>query len=196
MQRTDFGLPSQNHVSGTQYYRKAFNQLSAMNPDDFLIKEATFIIENAFYEEQKDYGEFNQVIKETGGFLRKKMDELGYDKNSNLAKNLILFQFFSDTLELKKENLKHLPFENDFEDIFGHKDWDKMFVSKLLSSHTGNCHSLPYLYKILAEEIGIVYHHKKEAAYSELLSRFKTEQPGNHEFHNRNCPSKDAGIST
>jgi hypothetical protein len=29
-----------------------------------------------------------------------------------------------------------------------------MFVSKLLTSHKGNCHSLPYLYKIIAEESG------------------------------------------
>jgi hypothetical protein len=29
-----------------------------------------------------------------------------------------------------------------------------MFVSKLLNTKTGNCHSLPYLYKILADELG------------------------------------------
>jgi hypothetical protein len=37
----------------------------------------------------------------------------------------------------------------------GREDWSKMFVSKLLKDHKGNCHSLPYLYKILAEEIGV-----------------------------------------
>lgn len=29
-----------------------------------------------------------------------------------------------------------------------------MFVTKLLSARSGNCHSLPYLYKILADELG------------------------------------------
>lgn len=154
MEKTNFGLPSLNHISGTEYYQKAFDKLSAMNPDDFSIKEATFIIENAFYEEQKDYEEFNQIVKETGNFLYKKMDELGYDKNSNLAKNLILFQFFSDTLELKKENLKHLPFKYDFDDYWGKEDWTKMFVHKLLETGSGQCNSLPRLYLILAEEIG------------------------------------------
>lgn len=154
MEKTNFELPSLNHISGTEYYQKAFDKLSAMNPDDFSIKEATFIIENAFYEEQKDYEEFNQIVKETGNFLYKKMDELGYDKNSNLAKNLILFQFFSDTLELKKENLKHLPFKYDFDDYWGKEDWTKMFVHKLLETGSGQCNSLPRLYLILAEEIG------------------------------------------
>ncbi|QTY27753.1 hypothetical protein [Flavobacterium sp. CS20] len=154
MERTNFRLPSLNHIAGTEYYRKAFDKLSGMNPDDFSIKDATFIIENAFYEEQKDHEEFNQIVKQTGDFLKEKMDELGYDRNSNLAKNLILFQFFSDTLEIKQKNLKHLPFKYDFEDYWGADDWTKMFVHKLLQTGSGQCNSLPRLYLILAEEIG------------------------------------------
>jgi len=46
------------------------------------------------------------------------------------------------------------PFTYDFDDFMGSKDWSKMFVTKLLKTHSGNCHSLPYLYKILCEEIG------------------------------------------
>ena len=42
----------------------------------------------------------------------------------------------------------------DFDDLMGNKDWTKMFVTKLLRTKTGNCHSLPYLYKILADELG------------------------------------------
>lgn len=125
MQQMSFGLPSKSHIAETQFYRNAFKQLSEMNPEDFSVKKATFIIENAFYEEQKDYEEFNQIVKQTGDFLREKMDELGYNKNSNLAKNFILFQFFADTLEIKSKNLKHLPFEYDFEDYMGRDDFTK-----------------------------------------------------------------------
>src|SRR5690554_7272910 len=84
MERTNFGLPSKNHIAGTEYYRKAFDKLSGMNPDDFSVKEATFIIENAFYEEQKSYEEFDKIVKQTGNFLRKKMDELGDRKSTRL----------------------------------------------------------------------------------------------------------------
>ena len=52
------------------------------------------------------------------------------------------------------EMLYHLPFKYDFDDITGESDWTKMFVTKLLSTHKGNCHSLPYLYKIITEELG------------------------------------------
>lgn len=124
-----------------------------MDPEDFSVKKATFLIENAFYEEQKNYDEFNKTIEQTGNFLRAKMDELGYDPNSNLAKNFMLFQFFADTLQIKSKDLKHLPLKYDFEDYMGRDDWTKMFVSKLLRTGKGQCNSLPRLYLILAEEI-------------------------------------------
>jgi len=128
--------------------------LAELNADNFSLKKATFIIENAYYEEKQNYAEFEKVVKQTGNFLREKMDELGYDQNRNLAKNFILFKFFSDTLQIKSKDLKHLPFKYDFEDYLGIKDWSKMFVSKLLATGKGQCNSLPRLYLILAEEIG------------------------------------------
>lgn len=152
MKRANFGLPSKSHIPETAHYRKAFDSLTSMNPDSFSLKKATFIIENAYFDEQQDYSEFEKTVKETGDFLRKKMGELGYNQNSNLAKNLILFQFFSDTLETK--GIKHLPFKYDFEDYRGDKDLTKIFVSKLLRTGSGQCNSLPRLYLILAEEIG------------------------------------------
>ena len=49
---------------------------------------------------------------------------------------------------------KYVPFGYDFTDVFGHKERENLFVSKLLETRKGNCHSLPYLYKILCEELG------------------------------------------
>lgn len=152
--RIDYSLPSYSNIESTKHYRKAFDQLSELDEDSFSVKKATFIIENAYFEEKQNYEEFENVVKQTGDFLRAKMDELGYDQNRNLAKNFMLFQFFSDTLEIKSENLKHLPFNYDFEDYLGIEDWSKMFVSKLLATGKGQCNSLPRLYLILAEEIG------------------------------------------
>ena len=150
----NYRLPGYDHNGGTKYYREAHNKLIELDVKDFSIKEATFIIENAYFEGKQDYEEFNSIVNQTGDFLREKMDELGYDKESNLAKNFMLFQFFSDTLEIKSKDLKHLPFKYDFDDYMGIKDWSKMFVSKLLETGKGQCNSLPRLYLILAEEIG------------------------------------------
>tara|TARA_R110002049_G_scaffold277604_3_gene456151 strand:- start:2749 stop:4080 length:1332 start_codon:yes stop_codon:yes gene_type:complete len=152
--RINYSLPSYGNIESTKHYRNAYNQISQLNTDDFSVKKATFIIENAYYEEQKNYAEFEKTIKQTGDFIREKMTELEFDQNSNLAKNYMLFKFFSDTLEIKSKNLKHLPFKYDFEDYMGIEDWSKMFVSKLLATGKGQCNSLPRLYLILAEEIG------------------------------------------
>ncbi|WP_213830566.1 hypothetical protein [Flagellimonas sp. 389] len=151
-------LPSFRNSKGSQHYRNAYAQLLPMRYNSFSPKRATFIVENAYYEGEKDYSEFEETIKKTGDFLREKLDELGLDNNSNIDKNYLLFQFFADTLEIKSKGLKHFPFEYDFDDYWGRKDWSKMFVHKLLLTGKGQCNSLPRLYLILAEEIGAVAH--------------------------------------
>lgn len=46
-----------------------------------------------------------------------------------------------------------IPFEYDFSDFLDTKNWPRTFVTKLMFTGSGNCHSLPYLYKILADEL-------------------------------------------
>jgi len=164
-----YALPSLSGKYGTKYYREAFSDLLKMASEGLDIKKSVFIVENAFYGDKKDYSEFDKVVKKTGDFLREKIKELGYDENSNLAKNFLLFQFFADTLEIKAKNLKHLPLTYDFDDYMGNDDWSKMFVHKLLETGKGQCNSLPRLYLVLAEEIGA----KAHLAYSPNHSYIK-----------------------
>ena len=44
-------------------------------------------------------------------------------------------------------------FKYDFNDFMGDKDWTNMFVTKVMKTKMGNCHGLPYYYKILANEL-------------------------------------------
>lgn len=152
----NYMLPSLASVPGTEYYYQALSKLVAMGfgKDTFNLRKATFITENAYYENKLKAEDFVKAIKSAGQFLNWKMDELKYNKQSNLSKNLILYRFFTDTLQIKSKQLKHLPFKYDFEDYRGQEDWGKMFVSKVLATNSGQCHSLPMLYLILAREIG------------------------------------------
>jgi hypothetical protein len=70
-----------------------------------------------------------------------------------VARNAAIFRLMKDTITVGK-GLRLLPYRYDFEDFDGDRNWAKMFVSKLLVTHSGNCHSLPYLYKMLADETG------------------------------------------
>ena len=148
-----YSLPSYSFLPASKYYYEAYDKLIQIDTTNFSVKNTNFLIENAFYENSQDKAEFDKIIKNSGEFLIAKMQELGYDLKSNSAKNYMLFQFFSETLQLKSNGLKHLPFKYDFEDFQGDNDWSKMFVTKLLATQTGQCHSMPLLYLILAEEI-------------------------------------------
>jgi hypothetical protein len=150
----NYNLLSHENQKGTEYYRQVYDKMLNLNIENYSVKDVNFDIENAYFENKQDKAEFDKVIKQSGEFIIAKMKELNYDQNSNSAKNFMLFQFFSQTLQLNGFKQKHFPLKYDFDDYWGKKDWSKMFVTKLLRTGTGQCHSLPLLYLTLAEEIG------------------------------------------
>lgn len=151
-----YTLPSCAFIKGVSLYQTAFYEIMKMAEiqNEFSIAKANFIVENAYYENPGNYQNFEKTIREIGQFLNWKMQEYVLDSTDNLAKNMLLFRFFTDTLEIKSKNLKHYPFTYDFEDYPGKEDWSKIFVSKALMTNSGQCHSLPLLYLIIAEKIG------------------------------------------
>ena len=149
----NYNLPSFSNIKGTENYRNVYEKMLTLNVENYSVKDLNFEIENAFLENSEDKAEFDKIIKYSGDYILAKMKELKYDINDNVAKNYMLVQFFSENLNLKTNGLKHTPFKYDFNDYTGNKDWTKMFVSKLLKTKTGQCHSMPLLYLILAEQI-------------------------------------------
>jgi hypothetical protein len=76
---------------------------------------------------------------------------------AQIQKNFAVFKLMSDTVRYYTDSLNYIetyPFTYDFDDFWGDYDWSQMFVTKLLRTGKGNCHSLPFLYKIIEEEIG------------------------------------------
>lgn len=144
-----YQLPSYKG-KGVNYYKNAFEELKAMKQTDYSTTKATFAVENAFYEETKNFDAFQQTINNISNFLKQKMDDYGYNKQSNFAKNIMIFQFFSDTLKVNKHTL-HYPIAYDFDDYMGNNDWSKMFVTKLLETNKGQCNSMPRLYLLIAD---------------------------------------------
>lgn len=150
-----------------ELYQDAFKQLTQMleGKQNINFKKAVFLVENAYLVGDLDTIYVNKQIK----FLKNlclsvlKSRTLKYQEQDaqEVSKYASLFSVMKDTIPMINQNGKqfiHLPFTYDFDDSFGHSNWNKMFVSKLLETHNGNCHSLPYLYKILAEEISTTAH--------------------------------------
>jgi hypothetical protein len=91
--------------------------------------------------------------------IKTAIQQEGESVNNDLAKKWMLHRFMSDTLRLKDDKGKvtftHMPYEYDFDDPFGKTDYTKLFVTKLMRTRKGQCRSMPLLYLILAEELGV-----------------------------------------
>lgn len=147
-----YDLPSFSDKIGAKSYYNAFDKLSSMDSENYSLAEVNFTVENAFYNNKQDLSQFKSNIQKIAKQLLQKMKNSKQDTESNVAKNLMLFEYFSKDMNLGGAN--HKAFEYDFKDYFGQKDWSKMFVSKLIKTGSGQCHSMPLYYLILAEAMG------------------------------------------
>lgn len=127
-------------------YNEQLQMLTGQKPVSF--KRSVFITENAYYGGKLNYQAFCQDISNIAVQLKVMIKAKGIEKYKT-AGNWATFSFMTDTISANGFK----PFTYDFDDFTGSKDWSKMFVTKLIKTHSGNCHSLPYLYKILCEEI-------------------------------------------
>lgn len=148
-----------------EHYQKAFDELHKMLKGEIPIsfKRAVFITENAYTGSLLNYDDFcfqiDALVKLTKSVAAS--DGLDYDKGDRNQVLLAgaIYKVMRDSLSFESPNksirFKKIPFTYDEEDFWGEHDWTKMFVSKLLYEQTGNCHSLPALYKIIADELKV-----------------------------------------
>lgn len=147
-------LKSLADKAGTKSYYTAFNNLSKFNPEDYSIADAVFIVENAYYNNDKNFqSTFQNGIQKAVKIIQNQIKSKKIDESDNSSKNLAIFQYFADDTK-QNGKVAHKAVKYDFDDYMGVKDYSKMFVSKLIKSNTGQCHSMPLLYLILAEQIG------------------------------------------
>ena len=114
---------------------------------------AVFIVENTYTNNQLNYTAFKAALDELATICR----GLATDSSST-ARFMALHRLMTDTVQVSQAGKvvsRHLPYRYDFEDFRGEQDYRKMFVSKLLRTNTGQCHSMPLLYKMLADRLGV-----------------------------------------
>jgi hypothetical protein len=144
---TMFKTFSQNRESYAFALNEIHKMLTGEAKMDF--KKAVFLTENAFYSNSLNYKEFWQELD----IIKNRINQFMSDKgvaNHVMGKQFAIFHYMMEPSPYNDST----RFIYDFEDLTGDNDWTKMFVTKLLRTKSGNCHSLPYLYKILAEELG------------------------------------------
>lgn len=150
----------------TTPYRNALQRLKGM-----LEGKTPLSIKQAYFEMEKAYGnaflsqkEYEGIVKESADFIRKWLIQNHYNLSSPGAIHTAIQRFLSDTLTITnsipdKPNLinkkKHLPFTYDYEDFSGEVDFRNFFLTKTLATGAGQCNSLPAVYLVLSEALGV-----------------------------------------
>lgn len=158
-------LFSLNISANTQEkYYSTYDFINSMLRDEtpLSFKDAVFATEIAYSENDIDVEDLYNEIDVLVRLVRiiSNSDLITYEKKDKdiVVKHAGIFRVMNDSVIIPLDSTHvfiHSPYTYNFDDPFGQKDWSSMFVSKLLKTGKGNCHSLPYLYKILADELEI-----------------------------------------
>ncbi|MBX3101001.1 MAG: hypothetical protein KF690_00675 [Bacteroidetes bacterium] len=134
--------------AATRWYYDAFAEMRAMIEEDKPdLLRAVWLSEAAYWDSPyyMEYEEFKAAIQAEAERVRK------YIKGKNLSPYELHMAIFY-TLWEGSDGQVSLTY--DFFDPMGEKDMSKGDVNKLLKTRTGQCHSLPLLYKLVANELG------------------------------------------
>jgi len=133
------------------HFAQAYDEIVRMleGKDSISFKRSEFLVEWAYLKGELSYENYCHDIDSVVQILRNFIYLNGLQQYKT-AGNFALFEYFT------KPNLlnNNKPFKYDFEDFTGAKDFSKLFITKVLKTHTGQCTSLPMYYKILSDELG------------------------------------------
>ncbi|PSK90869.1 hypothetical protein [Taibaiella chishuiensis] len=123
----------------------------------FSITEAVYTVENAYYNNKLSKDKFAHAIESRAKLCEQIIKREGLNRDDNVTKNYAiqkLFQqdnIYNDTKTGKTIKISKL--EYDFKDYMGDSSHAQMFVSKLIQTGKGQCHSMPLLYLAIAEQL-------------------------------------------
>lgn len=157
---SSFNLKSQE----SNMFQESYDYINSMLKGEVSLsfKDAVMNTEMAFYngklENEKIDRKYNILLHLAKQLSSSNLITYAEKDKEDIVKHAAIFKALTDTTLIPLDSsyyIVHPPYTYDFEDPLGQSDWSKMFVTKLLETGKGNCHSLPYLYKIIAEELDI-----------------------------------------
>ena len=154
-----FSVNAQENRFYTDAYQTIQNML--LDKQNYSFKEAVFSVEDAYEQGKLDTIRLNTKIKLLTSLSRKLLSnrKLEYTEKDveKVSKYSTIFTIMCEGVPMIVQNdtISFKPFSYDFNDVFGHQEYSNLFVSKLIDTQKGNCNSMPYLYKILAEELSV-----------------------------------------
>jgi len=137
------------------FYNSAYFEISDMldGTIPLSIKRAVFLQEWAYLDGNLDYKDYCRGIDSTVYSIRRFILANNLQKYKT-GSNLALFEYFVRPYGMNG----YKPITYDLEDFSDENDFTKLFVTKVMRTHSGQCRSLPMYYKVLAEALGAEAH--------------------------------------
>lgn len=159
------GLAQVNYYQSEKYlqdvpnYTHAVDLISEMldGKRPLSIRDAYYKGEAAFGNLHLSYEEYNNLILSNADFIRQWLTENKFSLKNPEALHYGIQKFMSDTLFITVQGKRkgHMPYFYDYIDFNAHNDRRSYFVTKTLATGTGQCHTFPVAYLILAESLGV-----------------------------------------
>jgi hypothetical protein len=134
-----------NATKGKAIYHETLAALEKIlqNAPKTPVKNAVFMVENAFYEKTLSAANYENQIQNLVIAFKNYAKSRNIDLTIYEAKMQALAEFY------------RANFHYDFNDTRAKSDYQNYLVQKLLKTKTGQCHSMPLLFKILADELNL-----------------------------------------
>jgi len=165
--KSQYFWQSNEYLQALKPYVSVRENLKAMlnGSQPLSLKKALYLLESVDGNNYLTYQQYEDIIHNSVQFIYAWMKENNLDVNDDEALHFALQRFMADTLLLKNTitdgtksigaQTGHLPFSYDFIDFNIEKDIKNYHITKTFATGTGQCHTLPLVYLILAEELGI-----------------------------------------
>jgi hypothetical protein len=145
-------------LEATKYYRTAYAEMAAMDPNDFSITRAEYLVEDAYLNGVIPFWVFLKDVRERATQVKQILLAQGITTRNDLSLNYGIQQLYKHSNLYKDsatgKSITVPPFTYDLYDYRGEKDYTKLFVTKLLVTGSGQCHSMPLAYLMIAEQLG------------------------------------------
>lgn len=139
----------EGHYRYEQAYKMIEDMLSDKRPLDFA--EAVFAVENCMYDGQLNHSAYLAELERiASGVQRMALSPAVSAPTPDVALNYAIYLFYTQACPLNNYH----PYEYDKMSLIEDVGLTGGMVTNLLKTGMGTCHSLPYLYKIIADKVG------------------------------------------
>lgn len=119
------------------------------------LADAVFAMEQPVLGAKADRTAFDLRLNKLVDLVHQHVKRAGGHGEDPLALHEGIQRLFTDTLVDRKTGRTFYPLRYDLDDFWGEQEPTKLLVTKLMDSGQGQCRSMPLLYLLLAERLGI-----------------------------------------